>query len=69
MIRETKAGLLLNGMRGFKPADIEAVVDCIIKLAQIILDYPQIQEIEINPLLVLPEKQGAVALDARAILV
>ena len=69
MIRETKAGLLLNGMRGFKPADIEAVVDCIIKLAQISLDYPEIQEIEINPLLVLPEKQGAVALDARAILV
>jgi len=68
MIQETKAGLLLKGMRGHAPADIESVIDCIMKLAQICLDYPEIQEIEINPLLVLAEKQGAVALDARAIL-
>ncbi|MCE1254149.1 MAG: acetate--CoA ligase family protein [Anaerolineae bacterium] len=67
MVRETKAGKLLAGMRGHKPADIEAVVDCLLKLARISLDYPEIEEIEINPLLVLDAGQGVLALDARAI--
>jgi succinyl-CoA synthetase beta subunit len=69
MVNETKAGLLLGGMRGHKPADVNAVIDCILKLAQISLDYPEIQEIEINPLLVLEDKKGTLALDARAILI
>ena len=68
MIQETKAGHLLAGMRGYPAADIEAVTDCILKLAQISLDYPEIEEIEINPLLVLEAGHGAIALDARAII-
>ena len=68
MVQETKAGLLLDGMRGHKAGDVEAVIECILKIAQISLDYPEIQEIEINPLLVFDNKHGAVALDGRAIL-
>ena len=37
-------------------------------LGQLAVDFPQIQEIEINPLLVLPKGQGALALDCRMIL-
>ncbi len=68
MIRETKAGTLLAGLRGQKPTDEDAVVDVILRLAQLSMDYPQIEEIEINPLMVLEKGKGAVALDARAIL-
>jgi acetyltransferase len=68
MVRETKAGQLLAGQRGQQPADINAVADCIMHLSQLALDFPQIQEVEVNPLLVLPQGQGAIALDGRAIL-
>lgn len=68
MIHETKAGRLLAGMRGQERADIEAVVDCILRLSQLALDFSEIEEVEVNPLLALPKGQGAVALDGRVIL-
>jgi acetyltransferase len=68
MIRETRAGRLLSGIRGRQAADLETVVDCIVRLSQLALDFPQIEEAEVNPLLVLPQDQGAVALDGRAVL-
>jgi len=68
MIQETKAGRLLAGVRGQETADIEAVVDCILRLSQLALDFSQIEEVEVNPLLALPKGQGAVALDGRVIL-
>ncbi len=68
MIISTKAGLLLNGYRGGQAYDIRAVVDVIGRLSQLVLDFPSISEVEINPLLVHPEGQGASVLDARMIL-
>lgn len=68
MINETRAGKLLKGLRGRSAADIDAVVNCILHLSQLALDFPQIQEIEVNPLRVLSPGQGAVALDGRIIL-
>ncbi len=67
MIAETVAGKVLAGWRGTH-YDIAAVVEVIQKLGQIAMDFPQIKEIEINPLKVLPEGEGAVALDSRMIL-
>lgn len=66
MIMTTKAGKLLQGYRGEKEKDIDAIVDVILKLSQISIDFDQIEEIEINPLLVLEE--GVLALDGRVIL-
>ncbi len=68
MIRSTRAGVLLGGYRGSEPADLEAVVDVILRLSQLSVDFPQISEIEVNPLFVFPRGQGALALDCRAIL-
>ena len=68
MIMETRAGALLAGLRGQKPADVDSVVDILLRLAQLSVDYPRISEIEINPLLVYEQGKGALALDARAIL-
>ena len=65
MIREVKAYPLLRGMRGESPADISALVNGILALSQLALDFPEILEIEINPFLVKSAGQGAIAVDAR----
>ncbi|HET60481.1 MAG TPA: CoA-binding protein, partial [Chloroflexi bacterium] len=68
MIDNTKASALLAGIRGGAKLDREALVDLILRLSAIALNHPAIQEMEINPLLILPDGQGVMALDARAIL-
>ncbi len=68
MIRETHAGRLLTGFRGQPQADLDAVVSTIQRLGQLALDFPEIEEAEVNPLLVYPQGQGAVVLDGRIIL-
>lgn len=69
MVADTKAYKLLSGWRGSQESDIEAIIENILRLSELATDFPQIQEIEINPLLVLPKGQGALALDCRMILV
>ncbi|MDX9848996.1 MAG: acetate--CoA ligase family protein [Anaerolineaceae bacterium] len=66
MIQTTRAAKLLTGYRGQKPADLDAVVDTILRLSQLAVDFEEIEEIEINPLLVL--ENGCLALDGRVIL-
>lgn len=68
MVAETKAAQLLSGWRGGQEYDLEAIIENILRLSELAADFPQIQEIEINPLLVLPKGQGALALDCRMIL-
>lgn len=65
MVREVRAYPLLRGVRGEPAADVPALVDSILALAQLALDFPEITEAEINPLLVRPEGKGVVAVDAR----
>jgi acyl-CoA synthetase (NDP forming) len=66
MIAEVKGSRLLRGIRGEKPSDVEAVVDCLLRLSQLLQDFPAIAEVDINPLIAL--EKGAVAVDARIIL-
>jgi acetyltransferase len=66
MIQQTYAGKLLSGFRGSETGDLQAVVDVILRLSQLALDFPQIAEMEINPLRVFP--RGVLALDGRIIL-
>ena len=68
MINTTAAGKMLPGFRGSAKLDQEALVDTICRLAQLAMDHPEILEIEINPLILYPEGQGALALDSRTIL-
>ncbi|HAF60739.1 MAG TPA: hypothetical protein DCK95_00245 [Anaerolineaceae bacterium] len=67
MIAETAAGKILNGLRGIR-YDIDAVVQTILALSQVCLDFPEIQELEINPLKVFSKGDGAAALDSRMII-
>jgi len=65
MLAKTWAGRKLDGFRSIEPADKAAVLEVLVRLAQLAEDLPEISEIEINPLRVLPPGQGAVAVDVR----
>jgi acetyltransferase len=65
MLDATFAGQQLRGFRGSLPADRDAVIDRVLRIAQLAADFPQLAEIEINPLHVMPGGQGAVAVDVR----
>jgi acetyltransferase len=68
MIAEVRSSRLLDGWRGAPPADRAALVDALLRVAQLAADCPQMAEMDINPLIVLPEGQGALAVDVRIIL-
>jgi acyl-CoA synthetase (NDP forming) len=65
MLAKTWAGRKLNGFRSLPPADRQAVLDALVRLGQLALDHPRIQEMEINPLRVLTPGEGAFAIDIR----
>jgi acetyltransferase len=66
MIHELKTFPLLKGTRGERPVDIDSIIDCIVRISRLASDFPVIQELDINPLVV--NEKGAVALDARIII-
>jgi acetyl coenzyme A synthetase (ADP forming)-like protein len=65
MLENTWAGRRLHGFRSLPPADRQAVLKAIMLLGQLSADFPQLSEIEINPLRVFPDSQGTAALDVR----
>jgi acetyltransferase len=68
MISEIRSHYILRGVRGERPTDIAAIVDCILRMSQLVTDFPEIVEMDINPLVVYEDGQGAVALDMRLVL-
>lgn len=66
MLATTWAGRRLRGYRQLPPADEAQTVEMLLRLGQLAADWPQLAEIEINPLRVLAPGQGVVAVDARA---
>lgn len=65
MIDEIKTAALLRGARGERPVDIEAIVNGILNISSLVMDFPMIRELDINPLVVM--NSGAFAIDARII--
>jgi acetyl coenzyme A synthetase (ADP forming)-like protein len=68
MIREIRSYPLLEGVRGEQPADHEAMVDALLRVSQLVTDFPEIVELDINPLMVFEEGRGAMAIDMRLVL-
>ncbi|MBN2149491.1 MAG: acetate--CoA ligase family protein [Anaerolineales bacterium] len=68
MIESLRGAQILRGVRGRSPADIEALTEALLRLSQLLTDFPQIKEIDINPLRVFSAGKGYAALDARIIL-
>jgi acetyl-CoA synthetase (ADP-forming) len=66
MVVGVKAFPLLNGYRGSKPADVKAIVNLLLCVSKLVMDHPEIKELDLNPILVYP--QGAKTVDARIIL-
>ncbi len=65
LLANTWAGRKLAGFRSLPPADRGAVIDVLTRVAQLVVDFPQIKEMDINPLCVLPVGAGAYAIDVR----
>lgn len=63
MLSETKAYTLLKGYRGESPRDIEAVMDVVKRAARLVTDFPEITEMDINP--VFAYENGVSALDIK----
>jgi acetate---CoA ligase (ADP-forming) len=68
MLSEIRAHALLDGVRGKPAVDKEAIVDTLLRIGQLVQDFPEIAELDINPLTVYPRDQGAIAIDMRLIL-
>ena len=60
LIESTKINSLLEGVRGEAPSDKEAIVDVLLRLAQLVNDFPEIVELDINPLLAFVKGYSAV---------
>ncbi|MBV9080134.1 MAG: acetate--CoA ligase family protein, partial [Elusimicrobia bacterium] len=67
IIEQSKAYKILQGYRG-SPCDIDKVSECLGRLSQLVVDFPEITELDINPLIVYPAGMGARALDGRIVL-
>ena len=68
MIESTKASQLLYGVRGEMPSDILSIVESLERLSQLVIDFPEIQEIDVNPLLVFEKGNGCRAIDVRMVI-
>jgi acetyl-CoA synthetase (ADP-forming) len=68
MIRSIKAFPLLDGYRGQPKADISALIDTITKCCKLLEDNPEINELDLNPVIMFEEGKGLMVVDARIIL-
>jgi acetate---CoA ligase (ADP-forming) len=68
MIESLRGAQILKGARGGKPADLDTLVEALLRLSQLLVDFPEIKEVDINPLRLFHEHEGCRALDARMIL-
>jgi hypothetical protein len=65
LLLSLRAAPLLRGARGRPPLDVDAAAEALAALSRVAAAHPDLCELEVNPLLVLP--RGVVALDARAV--
>jgi acetyltransferase len=68
MVEQLKGFQILKGARGDRPSDIDALIETLLRLSQLLTEFPEIKEVDINPLRVFLEGEGCRALDARIIL-
>ena len=66
MIQSTKVSRLLEGYRGKEPVDMTALEQAMVKVSYLLVDFPEIVEMDVNPLQVRPD--GICALDARIVI-
>jgi len=67
MIDRLKGSVLLKGFRGLTLPDRNALVSAIVNIGKLMIEHPEISNLEINPLIVFEQGKGACAVDARII--
>lgn len=65
MMMETKTFKTLVGYREFPKLDVAAVADVLVNLSRLVMEHPEIRELDINPLMVMREGKGCQAVDIR----
>ena len=65
MMREIRTYPILGGVRGQPPSDLHAIADVLERISQLATDFPEIRELDLNPLIAYPAPRGALAVDAR----
>jgi len=65
MLGEIRSVRLLRGVRGEKPSDMAAIADTVLRISQLVTEFPEIVELDINPLMVFEAGRGALAVDMR----
>jgi acyl-CoA synthetase (NDP forming) len=65
MIEETKGFKILQGFRNQPAADIEALKACLVKVSELLVEHPEVQNLDINPMLVFDEGQGCLVVDVK----
>jgi acetyl coenzyme A synthetase (ADP forming)-like protein len=68
MVSETAAGRLLAGVRGQPSGDVDAMVEALLRVSQLMVDLSQVAEVDLNPLIVGAVGAGAWAVDVRIVL-
>ena len=68
MIKSIRAAKVFEGFRGAPPADVDSIAECLERLSQLVTDFPEIAELDINPLIVHARGAGAHVADARIVL-
>ena len=66
MITKVKAYPLLKGYRNTPPADLDAITNALLNTSKLVMDYPEIKELDLNP--IMAYEKGAKTVDARIIL-
>ncbi|HEY3276850.1 MAG TPA: acetate--CoA ligase family protein [Syntrophorhabdaceae bacterium] len=68
MISKLRSSNLLMGVRGEARSDLGAIADTLLKVSQLVVDFPDIVEMDINPLMVFEDGRGAMGMDMRLVL-
>ncbi len=68
MISDIKSYKLLTGARGELPSDIKAIAKTLVALSGLVIDFPEIKELDVNPFMVKPEGEGAVGVDVKILI-
>jgi acyl-CoA synthetase (NDP forming) len=68
MLKELKGYRIFTGFRGKNPSDLNTLADILMKFSNLLSDFPQISEADLNPVRVFEEGSGASVLDARIFL-
>ena len=65
MINSIKIKKILDGVRGKPPSDTKKLSECIQRLSQLVIDFQEIKELDINPIKVMEKGHGCKILDVR----